>query len=134
MSGIKIVSGPIFVEQRRVLLVKHGDDNFFKFCGGLVEALVDTNLLATARREAREELSLDFDLLHLEPFVKYIPFGDVDNRVDYLFVHYLAKRIGTVGAADKIREVIWVPLDELYKVHKAPNIEPTLEHFRFTFK
>jgi 8-oxo-dGTP pyrophosphatase MutT (NUDIX family) len=134
MSGIKIVSGPIFVEQRRVLLVKHGEDNFFKFCGGLVESLVDANLLATARREAREELSVDFELLNLEPFVKYIPFGDVDIRTDYLFVHFLAKRIGIVGAADKIREIVWTPLDELYKIHKAPNIESTLEHFGFKFQ
>lgn len=37
MSKIIIASGPVIVEDGKVLLNKHGEDNFWKFCGGQAE-------------------------------------------------------------------------------------------------
>jgi 8-oxo-dGTP pyrophosphatase MutT (NUDIX family) len=134
MAGIVIVCAPVFVESRKVLLVKHGKDDFWKFCGGRVESF-DSSLLATARREAKNELNLDFTLRQNEPFVKYVPFGHIDNGVDYLFVHFLAHRMTEkITQAENIKEFIWAPLDELYQFHKAPNIEPALAYFNYSFR
>ena len=33
MPKIIIVSGPVIIENNKVLLNKHGEDNFWKFCG-----------------------------------------------------------------------------------------------------
>jgi 8-oxo-dGTP pyrophosphatase MutT (NUDIX family) len=37
MKNIIIASGPVIVENYKVLLNQHGDDSFWKFCGGRVE-------------------------------------------------------------------------------------------------
>ena len=34
--SVIIVSGPVIVKNKKILLVKHGD-NFWKFCGGKVD-------------------------------------------------------------------------------------------------
>ena len=34
MKRIIVASGPVIVENNKVLLNQHGDDNFWKFCGG----------------------------------------------------------------------------------------------------
>lgn len=37
MPKIIIASGPVIVENNKVLLNQHGDTEFWKFCGGQVE-------------------------------------------------------------------------------------------------
>ena len=43
MSQIVIASGPVIVENNKVLLNKDKKDNFWKFCGGRIEE-TETNL------------------------------------------------------------------------------------------
>ena len=62
MLKIIIASGPVIVENGKVLLNKHGDDNFWKFCGGKVEDY-NTNLADNAKREVKEEMGIDIDVL-----------------------------------------------------------------------
>ena len=49
MIKIIIASGPVIVENGKVLLNKHGEDGFWKFCGGRVEDYT-TNLVENAQR------------------------------------------------------------------------------------
>jgi 8-oxo-dGTP pyrophosphatase MutT (NUDIX family) len=130
MGKIIIYCAALFVEHGRVLLVQHGDDKFWKFCGGKIENL-DVGLLELARKEAKEELGIDFRLRENEPFAKYLPLGDADSRIDTLSVNFWAQREGEIVKADKIRDSRWVPLDKMYEIRKAPNIIPALEHFGF---
>lgn len=53
MTKIIIASGPVIVENGKVLLNKHGDTAFWKFCGGRVEDF-ETDLISNARREVKE--------------------------------------------------------------------------------
>ncbi|KKP58056.1 MAG: hypothetical protein UR51_C0009G0109 [Candidatus Moranbacteria bacterium GW2011_GWF1_34_10] len=57
MNKIIIASGPVIVEDNKVLLNQHGDTEFWKFCGGRVENF-DDNLIESAKREAREEMGI----------------------------------------------------------------------------
>ena len=134
MPKIIIASGPVIVEKGKVLLNKHGDDNFWKFCGGKVEDF-DFNLQESARRELKEEMGLDMELKDTEPFIMHT---QKDGDTDVILVHYHAKAVGEPKPAADIKEWKWVPLKDLEALAKkgelAPNIEPALIHFWYLDK
>ena len=68
MQKIIIASGPVIVEDNKVLLNQHGDTTFWKFCGGKVENY-ETDLIENAGREAREEMGIEIKILDREPFI-----------------------------------------------------------------
>lgn len=128
MPKIIIASGPVITEDNKVLLNKHGDTNFWKFCGGQVEDYEST-LIEAAKREAREEMGIDWEIINPEPFFMYTKKETVDGLIDVILVHYLAKRIGEINPGADIREWRWIPVNELASEELAPNILPTLKHF-----
>lgn len=130
MNKIIIASGPVIVEDNKVLLNQHGDTEFWKFCGGSVEDY-EINLTQTARREARDEMGIDIEILDEIPFFWHTTKKTSDGVVDVVLVHYLAKRLGEVIPRDDIREWQWIPLEDLINENLAPNIMPTLKHFGF---
>jgi ADP-ribose pyrophosphatase YjhB (NUDIX family) len=125
-----IASGPVIVEDGKVLLNQHGDTTFWKFCGGKVESM-DTTLKDTASREAKEEIGVDLEFQDAEPFVMHTTKQTDDGDVDVLLVHYLAKRIGDIKPGADIREIEWLDINSLPD-NLAPNILPTLKHFGYT--
>jgi len=129
MPKIIIASGPVIVENNKVLLNKHGDDNFWKFCGGTVEDY-ESNLLTAARREANEEMGIELEILNQEPFITWAHQDTVAGLIDILLVHYLAKRIGDINPGSDILAWDWFALDKLPE-NLAPNILPVLKHFNF---
>lgn len=129
MPKIIIASGPVIVENNKVLLNQHGDDNFWKFCGGKVEDY-ENNLIAAARREASEEMGIELEVLNLEPFITWTCKLSNNEMIDVLLVHYLAKRIGEIKPSADIREWQWFDINHLPD-NLAPNILPTLKHFNF---
>jgi 8-oxo-dGTP pyrophosphatase MutT (NUDIX family) len=126
MPKIIIASGPVIVEDGKVLLNKHGDDKFWKFCGGRVEDY-ELNLLETARREFKEEMGAEFDVLNPVPFF----FNTIKNEVDVILVHFSAKLLGEIVPGAEIREWGWFAPDQLMAMELAPNIIPTLKYFKF---
>ncbi|OIO07211.1 hypothetical protein COX68_00730 [Candidatus Falkowbacteria bacterium CG_4_10_14_0_2_um_filter_41_15] len=67
MPKIIIASGPVIVEDNKVLLNQHGDTDFWKFCGGRVESM-EVDLITTAKREVMEEMGLEIKILNNTPF------------------------------------------------------------------
>lgn len=49
-TKIIFVSGPVIIEDNNVLLDKHGDDKFWKFCGGKFEDM-KRSLIEHAQKE-----------------------------------------------------------------------------------
>ena len=129
MPKIIIASGPVIVENNKVLLNQHGDDKFWKFCGGKVEGY-ENNLIAAARREAKEEMGIELEIINLEPFITWSSKDMGGDLVDILLVHYLAKRIGEVKPGPDILTWEWCALEQLPD-NLAPNILPVLKHFGF---
>ncbi len=129
MQKIIIVSGPVIVEDGKVLLNQHGDTTFWKFCGGRVEDYEHT-LIEHAKREVKEEMGIDIEILDLNPFITYTQKQTPDEMIDVILVHYIAKRIGEIRPHAEIRELKWFPLDQL-PTNLAPNIIPVLRHFGF---
>ncbi len=128
-TKIIIASGPVIVENNRVLLNKHGDTPFWKFCGGKVEDF-STDLIANAKREAKEEMGIDLKILDKEPFISFTRKEIADGEIDIILVHFLAERIGEIKKGIDIREWNWLSLDNLPD-DLGPNIIPALKHFRF---
>lgn len=129
MKKIIIASGPVIVEDNKVLVNKHGDTNFWKFCGGKVEDYT-TDLIENARREAKEEMGIDLEIIDPTPYVMHTSKDNADGNIDVLLVHYKAKRVGDINPGQEIREWDWLDLENLPE-DLAPNIKPTLEHFGF---
>ncbi|EKE11187.1 MAG: hypothetical protein ACD_15C00133G0038 [uncultured bacterium] len=130
MKKIIIASGPVIVENNRVLLNQHGDTEFWKFCGGRVENF-DDNLIEAAKRESHEEMGIGIEILDEKPFLLHTAKEAPEGKIDVILVHYLAKRIGEIFPGQDIREWRWIPLEDISKENLAPNILPTLKHFGF---
>lgn len=128
MKKIMIASGPVIVEDGKVLLDQHGDTNFWKFCGGRAEDETE-GLKNIAMRKAKEELGIEIEVLNEVPFFLYTEKETPEGKVDVILVHYLAKRVGEVQPSAEVREWKWIPMAELEKENLAPNILPTLKHF-----
>ncbi|KKR21137.1 MAG: hypothetical protein UT50_C0012G0010 [Candidatus Moranbacteria bacterium GW2011_GWA2_39_41] len=130
MPKIIIASGPVIVENEKVLLNQHGDTEFWKFCGGRVEDF-ETDLIENARREVREEMGIDIEIINETPFFIHTKKETPEGAIDVILVHFLAKRVGEITPGEDIRQWKWLPLEELAKENLAPNIIPTLKHFGF---
>jgi nucleoside triphosphatase len=124
-----IASGSVIVRDNKILLVKHGDV-FWKFCGGKVDYVNGESLDSAAKREAKEELDLEINIINSEPFLLYTAKENSDSLVDIILVHYLADFSGEIRPGKDIEQWAWINLDSLDKEDLAPNIIPTLEYFK----
>ncbi len=129
MQKIIIASGPVIVENDKVLLDIQGEDKFWKFCGGKTRE--SESLEETAIRRSQEELGIEIKISDIDPFILYTKKETAEGNLDIILVHFLAERIGEINPGEDIREWKWIPLEELEKENLAPNIIPTLKHFGF---
>lgn len=84
---LTIASGPVIIKDGKVLLDKHGEDNFWKFPGG---KLLDTNsIFDNAIREVKEELNVNVELMG-EPFILTVEREKDGVRESVILIHYLA--------------------------------------------
>jgi len=117
------------VEGGKVLLNKHGDTPFWKFCGGRVEDY-DTNLIENARREVLEEMGIGIKVLDDKPFITFTRKETASGVLDVILVHFLADREGEIKPGADIREWAWHDLEALPS-DLGPNILPALKHYGF---
>jgi len=130
MSQIIIVSGPVIVENNQVLLNKDEKDDFWKFCGGRTEEN-DINLKDTAKREVKEEMGIEVEILDNDPYFFYTEKEKEGGAVSIILVHFLAKRIGEIIPGQETKKWHWLDVNDLDKEKLAPNIKPTLKYFGF---
>lgn len=128
MSKIIIASGPVIVENGKVLLNQHGDTDFWKFCGGQVRE--NESLIETASRRVNEEMGIEIEITNDNPFITYAKKETLDGAFDVILVHYLASRIGEIKPGVEVREWNWFDVNNLPE-NLAPNILPALKHFEF---
>lgn len=129
MEKIIIASGPVIVENNKVLLNQHGDTNFWKFCGGRIKE-ENENLINIAKRRVKEEMGIEIEILDMNPFLSYTTKKTPEEKFDIILVHFLAKRIGEIKPGEEIREWNWFDLNNLPE-NLGPNIIPALKHFGF---
>lgn len=123
-----IASGPVIIENEKVLLNKHGDDDFWKFPGGKWEEhpLDDWNdaLEEVARREAKEEMGIDIEIIRpLKPMIT-----KKDGSTIVVLIHWLANRSSEIKPGADIKEWAWHNIHSL-PADCAPNIKPVVAAF-----
>lgn len=118
-----IASGPVIIENDKVLVNKHGDTDFWKFPGGRVEDFNVLDLEEHAKREVKEEMGIEIEIVR--------PMSTLMTKKGeavVILVHYLAKRIGEIKLGDDIREWEWLDIHNLPE-DVAPNIKPIIEEY-----
>lgn len=134
MKKLIIASGPVIVEKGKVLLNKHGDTSFWKFCGGSVEDF-ESDLQAVARKETQSEMGAEIEIIDQEPFLMHTRKEKDGETLDVILVHYNAKlKSSEIKPREDIREWKWISLKDLEKEELAPNIIPALVHFWYLDK
>jgi ADP-ribose pyrophosphatase YjhB (NUDIX family) len=79
-----------------------------------------------AKREVKEEMGIDIEIIDPEPFIIHIH----KDEKDIILVHFLAKRIGEIQPGAEIKEWNWLDIANLPE-DVGPNIVPVLKHFGF---
>jgi len=133
-----IASGPVIVENGKVLLNRHGhsddkkpEDSIWKFPGGRIENFDFTNeansLEEAAKREVREEMGIGIKIIMpLKPMmVKHSTRPDTI----VILIHYLAKRVGPVKPGADITEWKFLDINKLPS-NCAPNIKPVIDEYK----
>lgn len=125
---IAIASGPVIIENNKVLLNKHGDDNFWKFPGGRVEDYSELSLEEHAKREVKEEMGIGIEIIRaLKPMMV-----EVDDKL-VILIHWLVNRVGEIKPGPEIKEWHWFDINNL-PPDSAPNIKPVIEDYFKTQK
>ena len=121
-----IASGPVIIENGKVLLNKHGKDDFFKFIGGQIKR--GESLEQCAVRRAKEEMGVDVKLIKpIKPMIVWRK----DETV--ILIHYLAKRLSDVKPADFVKEWAWVSVKDILDgkiTGLGENIKPVIKEIQ----
>jgi ADP-ribose pyrophosphatase YjhB (NUDIX family) len=129
-----VASGPVIIENNKVLLNRHGEDKkaqkYWKFVGGRVSEIdkIDENTLENVcKREVMEEMGIKIKIIKsLKPMMIQHP----DKKNTYvILIHYLAKRIGEINPGKDIEEYKWWDINHLPK-NCAPNIRPVIKEYK----
>lgn len=122
---VTLASGPVIIDDGRVLLDKHGDDEFWKFPGGRLPD--DRSIQETAIEQVKDELGIKVDLKG-EPFIMAFD-REKDGVKEYVvLIHYLAEWRGQIKPGRHIKEWKWLDVANLPE-DCAPNIKPVVNHF-----
>lgn len=127
MKKIIFASGPVVVENNKVLLDISGNDDFWKFCGGRVKE--NEGLIEAAHNRFLEELNMKIEIINPEPYIMYTKKPG-NEKIDVILIHWLSRRIGEEKAGETVKEFAWHDINNLPD-NLAPNIIPTLKHFKF---
>jgi 8-oxo-dGTP diphosphatase len=116
----KIVSGPIIIENGKLLLIKD-EDNFYKIPGGKLE--IGESLEEACKREVKEEINGDIIILkELSTMTIYKP--DITLELH----HFLAKlKNRDIKPESEVREMKWIEIKRLNQYDTAPNIKFLIE-------
>lgn len=122
-----IAAGPVIIEDGKVLLnrerKKDGTEKqYWMLPGGGVEA-TDATLEDACRREVREELGIDIEII--KP-LRTLFTNQVESHDKAILVHYLARRIGEIIPGPETIEWGWFPINKLPE-HTAPSVYETIK-------
>ena len=119
-----VVSGPVIIENGKLLVNRDDKDDFYKIPGGTVEA--GDSLIDACYRETKEEINGEIEIIRpLNPMIIY-KNPQTAKKMTIVLIHYLAKLKNKekIMPMPPIKEVKWLDIGDIkkgkYKV--APNI------------
>jgi len=127
---IIIASGPVILQDGKLLVSKDDKDAFYKIPGGTVEEGIE-NLEEACRREVKEEINGEINIIKpLSPMIIW-KNPQTHERMAIILIHYLAELLneGEIRPIAPIKEVKWLDVEEIRqgKHNVAPNIKFLIE-------
>lgn len=124
-----IASGPVIIEEGKLLVNKDDKDDFYKLPGGTVEE--GESLIDACIRESKEENNADVEIIKpLHPMIIY-KNPQTEEEMKIVLIHYNAKLLNPeeIKPMPPIKEVKWLSIEEIKQGrHKvAPNIKFLIE-------
>ena len=105
-----IASGPVIIENNKVLLVKENKNNQITpwfFPGGRIK-IQDKNLEETCKRECLEEVGLEIKIIKpLKPVML-----KMEDKI-IILIHFLAERNGEIKTGDTVIQYDWFDTNNL---------------------
>jgi len=124
-----VASGPVIIEDGKLLVNHDEKDDFWKLPGGTVEK--GDGLEEACIREAKEENNADVEIIKpLNPMIIY-KNPQTEKEMTIVLIHYLGKikNKSELKPGAEIKEVKWLDISEIKEdKHKvAPNIQFLIE-------
>jgi len=121
-----IVSGPVIIQDGKLLVNKDNKDDFYKLPGGKIEKGIE-DLEEACHRETKEENNGEIEIIRpLHPVILW-ENPQTKEKMTILLIHYLAKLLNKeqIKPIPPIKEVKWLPINEIKqgKHNVAPNIK-----------
>lgn len=125
-----IASGPVIIENGKLLVNKDNKDEFYKLPGGTIEDGIE-DLEEACHREVKEENNAEIEIIKpLHPMILW-KNPQTGEKMTIILIHYLAKLKNpkSVRPVPPIKEVKWLDIKEIKSGnHKvAPNIRFLIE-------
>ena len=124
-----IASGPVIIEDGKLLVNKDDEDDFYKLPGGTVEK--GDSLYDACIRETKEEINAEIEII--KPLNSMIIYKNPQTKEEMtiVLIHYKAKlkNKGEIRPIEPIKEVKWLDILEIKqgKYNIAPNIKFLIE-------
>ena len=124
-----VASGPVIIEDGKLLVNKDDKDDFYKLPGGTVEQ--GDSLVEACHREVLEENRGKIEIIRpLNPMIIY-KNPQTKEAMTIVLIHYLAKLLNKdeIKPIEPIKEVKWLDIGEIKqgKHEVAPNIKFLIE-------
>jgi ADP-ribose pyrophosphatase YjhB (NUDIX family) len=124
-----VASGPVIIEDGKLLVNKDDKDDFYKLPGGTVEK--GDELIDACHRETKEEINGEIEIIKpLNPMIIY-KNPQTDEEMTIVLIHYLAtlKNKENLKPIGPIKEIEWLDIQEIKdgKHNVAPNIKFLIE-------
>lgn len=121
-----IASGPVIIEDRKLLVNKDNKDDFYKLPGGTIEHGIE-DLEQACHRETKEEINGEIEIIKpLHPMILW-KNPQTQEEMCILLIRYLAKlkNKDEIKPMPPIKEVKWLDIEEIKqnKHNVAPNIK-----------
>jgi len=119
-----LVSGPVIIENGKILLAKDGHDDFFKLPGGRIKEGED--IMKACKRKAREEINADIEierLLCVEVLWENPSTKEKETIVLFNWLSKLKNR-DKLKLQEDIQEIKWFDIEDIKKKRVKEKISP----------
>jgi ADP-ribose pyrophosphatase YjhB (NUDIX family) len=125
MTKFIVASGPVIIEDGKLLVNLDDKDDFYKLPGGTVEQGDD--LLSACHRETKEEINGEIEVIRpLNPMIIY-KNPQTEKEMTIVLIHYLSrlKNKKEIKPIAPIKKVEWLKIEDIKKGKYvvAPNIK-----------
>lgn len=130
LDKVIIASGPVIIENGKLMVNKDNKDDFYKLPGGTIEEGVES-LEEACHREVKEENNAEIEIIKpLNPMILW-KNPQTGEKMTILLIHYLGKLKNKkqIKPLAPTKEITWLSIEEIKqgKYNVAPNIKFLIE-------